>query len=342
MKVLFLTRPTLTSVLAGDSVQVLQTKKALEELGVRVDLRLDLAKVQSLEPLWDLIHIFDTIPIHEIYPLYKWAKSTGLPLALSPIYWDAAGWVGEIEAGPGEKKRREWWNQTQNQRKEIIETADLLLPNAHGEAAKIHSDFGFQGLKYRVIPNAVEPIYALGSAETFRHRYKVSGPFVFCSARIDARKNQLALIEALKGTGCQLIFAGAAGDAAYFRAFNQALGPKIRYLGLLKPRDLAHAYAAAKVHALVSWYDTPGLSSLEAALAGCSVVSTDRGTAREYLGQDAFYCNPADPESIREAVTWALARPVSPALSQRVGQEYTWKRAGERTLAAYQELLGKN
>ena len=44
------------------------------------------------------------------------------------------------------------------------------------------------------------------------------------------------------------------------------------WLGRLDHHDplLASAYAAARVFALPSWFETPGLAALEAALAGCS------------------------------------------------------------------------
>ena len=48
------------------------------------------------------------------------------------------------------------------------------------------------------------------------------------------------------------------------------------WLGRLDHHDplLASAYAAARVFALPSWFETPGLAALEAALAGCSVAIT--------------------------------------------------------------------
>ena len=51
---------------------------------------------------------------------------------------------------------------------------------------------------------------------------------------------------------------------------------------------LADLYQGARVHILPSWFETTGLVSLEAALSGCSVVSTERGHAEEYLGGDGL------------------------------------------------------
>ena len=47
-------------------------------------------------------------------------------------------------------------------------------------------------------------------------------------------------------------------------------GEAVRWLGASDHDDplLASAYAAARVFALPSWFETPGLAALEAALAG--------------------------------------------------------------------------
>ena len=45
--------------------------------------------------------------------------------------------------------------------------------------------------------------------------------------------------------------------------------------------------------ALPSWFETPGLAALEAALAGCSVVITPFGSTREYFGDLVEYARPA-------------------------------------------------
>ncbi len=75
--------------------------------------------------------------------------------------------------------------------------------------------------------------------------------------------------------------------------------------------------------------------SLEAAATGTRVVTTDRGSTREYFGDGATYLDPASPASMREAVDRALAHAKEPALRERVLREYTWQRAGEQTLDAY-------
>ena len=89
---------------------------------------------------------------------------------------------------------------------------------------------------------------------------------------------------------------------------------------------------------LPSWFETTGLVSLEAALSGCSIVSTSRGHAREYLDRFATYCDPGRPDSVLAAVRQAWAAPPSPELRQRILDRYTWSHVAEATVAAYATL----
>ena len=65
---------------------------------------------------------------------------------------------------------------------------------------------------------------------------------------------------------------------------------------------LASAYSAARVHCLPSWMDTCGLVSLEAAINRTAVVGSTFGHELEYLQNDAYLVDPADPENIKKGV----------------------------------------
>jgi len=61
---------------------------------------------------------------------------------------------------------------------------------------------------------------------------------------------------------------------------------------------------------------------------------------RDYFGKDAWYCDPGDPASIRKAVFEAYEAPVgNENLIQRIREQYNWKKAAEKTLQAYEQVL---
>ncbi len=120
--------------------------------------------------------------------------------------------------------------------------------------------------------------------------------------RIEPRKNTLALVRAARRLALPLVIAGEAppGCEQYEAECRSAADPQTIWLGRLDHHDplLASAYAAARVFALPSWFETPGLAALEAALAGCSVVITPFGSTKEYFGGLVEYARPHRPEEI--------------------------------------------
>jgi glycosyltransferase involved in cell wall biosynthesis len=111
------------------------------------------------------------------------------------------------------------------------------------------------------------------------------------------------------------------------------------FINHLPQQELAAYYAAANIHVLPSWFEVCGLSSLEAAAMGCRVVITDNGYARSYFNDDAFYCDPAKPESILQAVEKAVASEPDNRLQQKVIQNYSWQKTATDTLAVYKKIF---
>jgi glycosyltransferase involved in cell wall biosynthesis len=164
---------------------------------------------------------------------------------------------------------------------------------------------------------------------------------VLCVGRIEPRKNQLALIEALRGSDIPLMFIGQPGrfSAGYARRCHRAAGARVRFVSQRSARELRELYHAARVHACVSWYETPGLASLEAALSGCNLVVTPGGCTREYFGNQVFYARPDEPDSICAAVKAALDAEPNPDLARRVARKFNWNAAAQNTLRGYRLAL---
>lgn len=110
----------------------------------------------------------------------------------------------------------------------------------------------------------------------------------------------------------------------------------MRFVQPCSQQELVNLYRGAAVHVLPSWFETTGLVSLEAALSGCAVVTTDRGYARDYFGDLAHYCDPSDADSIRQAVQRALADGHQPELELLVRERYSWGAVARATVAAYE------
>ncbi len=222
----------------------------------------------------------------------------------------------------------------------MLRQADLVLPNSNAEKEVLTGLVGVSPSRIMVVPNGVENRFAAASPALFRARVR-SDDFVLSVGNIEWRKNQRRLIRAVGRLQKPLVIIGSAGDEEYAELCRREGGDFTQFLGALGHEDelLASAYAAARVFALPSLAETPGLAALEAALAGTKVVVTSVGAAREYLGGYAWYCNPLDERDIARQIAAAWdAPPVGPDQREHLLQ-YTWERVGRLTLSAYERVL---
>jgi glycosyltransferase involved in cell wall biosynthesis len=196
-----------------------------------------------------------------------------------------------------------------------------------------------------VIPNGVDERFYHADPTLFVQEYGVRD-FVLNVGHIGTgRKNVLSLVRALKNIDHPAVIIGKVQENAYSRqTLNEAaLNPNIRIIeGLANDSPLlASAYAAARVFAFPSRYETPGIAALEAGLAGASVVITPYGGTRDYFGNDAIYVEPDSVDSIADGIRRALQSERSTALRERIRREYLWPVVAEKTAAAYRAALAR-
>jgi len=368
------TRPGLGGNLTGDVTQVRKTAEALEALGVEVTFS------NSLEPDpagADVVHLFSTLQPYYTYLRLRHLKARGVPVVVSTIYWEwepheqqaeailrlgrfryhASQVVNAIRPHLPDRLRYrlqktdlsfemqsrfydlERQISPQEMRRYIYDHADVLLPNSDTEYVFLQEKFATRN-DYVAVPNAVDPAFATGDAAAFERQYGLKD-FVLCCAAIQGRKNQLRLIRAADELRLRLVLIGSE-EAGYAARCRAAASDRVHFLGELSGATLRDAFAAARTHALISYYETPGLASLEAAISGNTIVVSDRGSPREYFGDYAFYCEPVDMESIKSALSRAFDAAPEPALREKVLRDFTWRQTAEATLRGYERAIAKS
>ncbi len=323
--------------------QLLQTARHLEARGVAVRPfcpwtdRLERAR---------LLHLFGMS--REGLALARVAKARRVPVVLSTICWvepralaalattssqrvlDLAKWSVR-RFGP---KRLGW-------RAELLSLADGILPNSEAEGRQLVRLFGADPRRIIVVPNGVEPRFARADPSAFHERHG-TGDNVLYVGRVEPRKNVLGLIRAARRAGRPLVVIGdmVPGHEAYGDACRREGQGVLRWLPRIAHDDplLASAYAAARVFALPSWFETPGLAALEAALAGCPVVLTPFGCTREYFGDRVRYARPDRPAEIARAIATAWASGPHPDLATHVERHYLWSAVARETSEAYDRV----
>ena len=367
IRALWLVRPDLTRAPGGDTTQILEAARALRLYGIQVSLRSEIDVDLSR---FDLVHLFHLDRVWENVHWCRQIRATGIPSVLSPIYWptdefDQKGRTGvarriERIAGSGAYYDLKLWYYAARQlidsdqrrslhapalrfergRQYVLDTVQALLPNSAAEREVLRGRFALKQPIF-VVPNAVNTEHFSPPPAGPAYGAPARDKTVLCVGRIEPRKNQLSVIRALSQSGLRLRIIGRAGDhsRSYEQACRREAGPAVEFLGWRSPVELRRWYRVSAAHVSASWYETPGLASLEAASCGCPVVVTPGGATREYFGADADYCTPDDPESIRAAVESSLARPSSPELGDRIAKQFTWQIAAHETLRAYRSAL---
>ncbi|MFK4424572.1 glycosyltransferase [Bacillus sp. RC51] len=370
MKILMQSRINLFTSSGGDTIQLLKTKEYLEKKGISVDVSVE------LEPDltdYDLVHLFNLTRVQETYIQIMNAKKQNKPIILSTVYWPSHEFekigqtgirglissllsVNQIESlkaiykyvFKNERNKGTRYLMTHSfnaMQREILKASDWFLPNSRLEMEQIEQVLNFKTEKYTVVPNAIDREKVLSALEEDVTEFDEFRDYILCVGRIETRKNQENLIRALECTDYKVLFVGkvAPSHQGYGTNVMKKIeeNPNYKYIDSISNDMLYQLYKKCKVHVLVSWFETPGLVSLEAASMGCNVVVSDRGTTKDYFKDYAFYCAPNDIESIKEAIERAYAYQYKTDFREYILENYTWEKTAERTLEGYQKVLKK-
>jgi glycosyltransferase involved in cell wall biosynthesis len=358
MKVGFITNQLSYSFYGGGDVQFTQTFEELKKLGVDVKLFAPYDKLQKKD--FDIVHIFGPTRFpFESSSIANHAKKQGIKVACSTIFWIPYpnGLLSRLPYMKGFNKASIKMVKLAISAGKYIplyglmslmrlfQESDVLLPNTSAEALLLQQIFDIPHNKIRVISNAVNPVFARANRALFVEKYKMDD-FVLFTGRIEKRKNVLGLIRAFKKTklNTKLVIIGKIAEYEYYKKCKAEANRDVIFIPEIDKDHqelLRSACKAAKVIALPSYYETPGLSALEGGLAGANVVITEIGGTQDYFGKDAWYVNPFNINSISSALTEAYNTKRSNKLANRIKRSFTWKAAAKQTLRAYKEILNK-
>ena len=354
LKVLFQNRPNTFTQRGGDTVVLEQISQGLAVRGHEVTV--DVEGVRDPRG-YDLVHLFNFATPRLTQSLAQRAQAAGVPFVVTSLYEDVPEFHNQSHALAGALieyvrggQRRERWMESREAAARagrsqrfpcdwLVEHAAAVFANGAGEASALKRDF--PACRTIVEVPVGHETDARGDASLFEKAFGVRD-FVLCVGRLESRKNQLMLLKALEDSDLTVVL--AAGGFSYQPEYEEAVRAFKRrgrtiVLDRLSPEMLAAAYAACRIHVLPSWYELPGLVSLEAASHGKNVVVTRTGTSADYLRDAAFFCSPSDEDSIFAAVMAAYHSPARPGLVE-TARQHTWERAVDCTIKAYASALG--
>jgi glycosyltransferase involved in cell wall biosynthesis len=358
LRVLFVMRPDASTRFGGDTMLARDNFEAVRALGVAADM------VESDRPDprgYDVAHVFNVGQPDVCKRQMDACEEAGVPVALSPVWLDLREYFGRAQwyehlflnaknvktvesklAGYLRQHDLNWFlNRRQRdelerrheQQAALLRRARVLLPNSAIEARDCLVQLGVRDkpIVTVVIPANLEP----------ESHWQNERRGLMAIGRVETRKNQTGLLYALRNEEFPIDVVGAIYHEDLAKVCLKWC-PRAQLHGRLPRNQMLKMLGRAEVHALVSWCETAGIATLEAAAAGAKIVVADRGAEVEYFGDDAEYADPADPESVRAAVIRAFSR--SPrhhgdSLDRRI-RKRTWRAAAEDTLRAYHIGLG--
>lgn len=356
MKVACVSRSSIFEVSGGDTTQLLKTADELRKLGVEVDIFRASDSIPYQD--FDLLHFFNIIrPADHWYHIKKSIK----PYVVSTIYLDYSafdhfgrgGLSGRVLRMIGKSKSEYLKNMLRYMKgqdklvsssyllgheramKKVLSGAALILPNSKSEFERITHDLQMD-LDFHIVPNGIDTeIFGKIPDGILRERKVVS------VAQVYGMKNQHQLIRVCNEMDLPLEIIGKAppNHRKYYEYCRQIAGKQVRFVDHMPQEELVRHYASARVHALPSWFETTGLSSLEAGVMGCNLVVGEGGDTRDYFEGIAFFCNADDPGSIKNAIAAAMQSEADPMVREKILKNYSWRKAAEETMKAYKKVI---
>ncbi len=305
MRVLFCNRADALSRWGGDSTQMVETRRALERLGI--DVEVDLSPDPDVRA-FDFVHVFNIQNPADGLTRIRTARRAGKPVALST--------------------------------REMAELSDVLLPNSVAELEILIAQLDYPEARAKacVVVNGVSMASPQPAPHVERLLRELPAEYVLEVGRIEPCKGQIRLVRALESAPeLPIVIIGAGSDSSYGRDLDQAARQRGNtfIVGPVPHAQLPTFYERARVHALPSMRESPGLVTMEAAHHGANCVVGIHAPVQEYFGSLAWVCDPTAEDSIRAAVTGAWRAPRDGALGRRVRDTFSWDVAAGQTRDAY-------
>jgi len=203
-----------------------------------------------------------------------------------------------------------------------------------------------------VVPEAANEIFKpTNEKEQFQkyifENYGVEIPFMLYVGTLEPRKNIPSLLKAFSiirkhGYSHKLVLVGGKGwkYSEIFSAINElSLTDQIVIPGYVPDEDLVYFYNLADLFVYPSLYEGFGLPPLEAMSCGTPVITSNKSSLPEVVGDAALLVDPLDVRALAGAIESVLAnKELRAELSERGlkrAKFFSWEKTAEQTWSIY-------
>lgn len=371
IKIAFCNRPSYDNPLGGDAVQMLQTKKYLEE-NYNVDVEI-VTNPDMIISAYSIVHVFNFLTYRITAPFIERAQSLGIPVVSSCIYWDYS-YAGTfiffelLRHYPGHIAER----QVQVLRKllqcigqvslkptgmsfmfrryvrKFIQASTVIAPNSLEERDLLLSfaEMGDERVKekFQVVYNGVQlDKKSIMNEDDFFRKYKLPHGYILQVGRIEYLKNQLNLLYALKDNPeIPIVFVGQIFSQSYFNTLKKLSRERgnVFFIEKVEYSDIASFYKYASLHVLLSLRESPGLVNLEAASLSCPIVVSDERfiPLNTYFKEVPYVVNPLDVSQIKSTLLKAYVERKTTPIDL---EEFSWRNVAKQNYQIYKKILNR-
>jgi glycosyltransferase involved in cell wall biosynthesis len=262
-----------------------------------------------------------------------------------PITRDRKLDIRAVKAPWSKMKRWRWYSFLPMQ-KRVSRSFHQIITVSECARKNIAEDFGISPDRFRVVPNGIstELFYPIPEIEREKNRLIVTN-----SADIPLKGLKYLLEAVAEVSGTHPVFltvVGAPKKRSTIPTLIQKLGigDRVNFTGRISHDEFVRQYARSSVAVVPSIYEGFGLPAGEAMACGIPVISTTGGALPEVVGQAGILVPPADSHALARAIQDLLdnparARSLGLAGYQRVMEQFTWRRAAEKTIETYRETI---
>ena len=284
----------------------------------------------------DILHLF--MLKYENFDLIKYAKGLGKKVVISTIV--------NVSQESGFKIRMlakiPFWH-VKMLKYDSARLADMIITESDRESAFVSENYHIPASKIRKIPNGFD-LRRYDGKDIYEQIGNIE-KYAVVVGRFDENKNQINVINALKGTGVHVVFIGgpSASSDYYYKCIQIAGNDEhFHFLGWVEHDSDLFMSALSNADTLIfpSFDETFGLVALEAGATGCKLAISKTLPILEYNSfKECGSFEPNSLESIKECVLNIMAQPKTDILASKIKDEFSWDRVIDQHIEIYQSLL---
>jgi len=241
--------------------------------------------------------------------------------------------------------------------KNVVAAADRIIVDSESTSRDFLKFYGGDPRRISVVSLSVDesfaPVKDANVLESVRRRYSLPASFILCVGTIEPRKNVVTLATAYSRLSEEtreafpLVFVGGRGwysESIISSIEDLGLGKSVKYVGFAAHADLPALYSLATIFVYPSLYEGFGYPPLEAMACGTPVISSNKSSLPEVVGDAGIMVDPLDIEALSANMRRLLDTPSLRSELRGRGliraQLFNWRKTAEKTLEIFRGSFG--